>query len=87
MKDLLNTIREIFNNEIDIEYTEEAQEGHYQITPYSFRPRVARKLVANYYHDLGQGLLDVIQEVYANTKQNGKTMEIIRSTIDLDCNQ
>ena len=38
--------------------------GHYAITPYTFRPRVAKKLLANPYHDMGQGLLACLEELY-----------------------
>ena len=38
--------------------------GHYKITPYSFHPTVAKKLIANPYIDLGQGLLECIQEIH-----------------------
>ena len=40
------------------------QSAHYAITPYAFRPRVARKLVSSYYIDMGQGLLDVLAEIH-----------------------
>jgi UDP-glucose 4-epimerase len=84
VKDLMNMIKEMFNGEIEIEYSSEPQEGHYQLTPYSFRPRVARKLISYYYHDLGQGLLDVIHEVYTKTRENGRESAIIRHMIDLE---
>jgi len=66
VKALLYMIKEMFNNEIEIEFTDERMNGHYEITPYSFRPRVARKFILNYYHDLGQGILDTIYDVYKN---------------------
>lgn len=65
VKELLSMINEIMGNKIEINYSEETQyEGHYQLTPYSFRPRVAEKFLLKTYHDLGQGLLDTIYDVY-----------------------
>ncbi len=65
VKDLLSMINEIMGNKVEIIYSKETHyEGHYQLTPYSFRPRVAEKFLLNTYHDLGQGLLDTIYDVY-----------------------
>ena len=65
VKELLMMINEIMGNQIQTNYTKEKHyEGHYQLTPYSFRPRVAKKYFLNTYHDLGQGLLDTIYDVY-----------------------
>jgi UDP-glucose 4-epimerase len=65
-RDLLELIREIVGEDVAIELAEPTGEGvHYAITPYHFRPRKARKLVANHYVDLGQGLLDCLHEIDA----------------------
>jgi UDP-glucose 4-epimerase len=65
-RDLLELIREIVGEDVSIELSEPTGEGvHYAITPYHFRPRKARKLVANHYVDLGQGLLDCLHEIHA----------------------
>jgi len=73
VKDLLNMIKEMLNNQVKIEYLPERIRDHYQITPYSFTPRIAKKLVLPYYHDLGQGILDCIYEVYQAIKDQGDT--------------
>lgn len=62
--ELLTMINEIMHNKLKITKIDNNNEGHYKITPYSFQPRVAKKLVANPYIDLGQGLLECIQEIY-----------------------
>jgi len=62
--ELLTMIREIMQNRLTIKQIEDNNFGHYKITPYSFHPTVAKKLVANPYIDLGQGLLECIQEIY-----------------------
>lgn len=64
---LLNMIREMLNNEVSIEYMNEDYKGHYILTPYSFRPALAKKLIANPFIDFGQGLLGMISEVHERT--------------------
>lgn len=65
VNELLLMINEIMGNNIKINYSKKAHyEGHYKLTPYSFRPRVAEKYLLNTYHDLGQGLLDTIYDIY-----------------------
>jgi UDP-glucose 4-epimerase len=34
------------------------------MTPYRFTPRVARKIVPNVFVDIGQGILDLVEEVF-----------------------
>ena len=48
-KDLLKMIQEMSSNRVSIKLSEKHYTGHYEVTPYSFHPRVARKLVANPY--------------------------------------
>lgn len=66
--DLLRLIQEIVGPDVRIELSpppaDAPQSAHYAITPYAFRPRVARKLVSSYYIDMGQGLLDVLAEIH-----------------------
>ncbi len=75
VKEILEMIKEIMHNEVDIQYLDGNFEGHYQITPYSFKPKVAVKLVPKYYHDLGQGILDCIYEIYQEIKQKEGPMK------------
>jgi len=67
-RELLALIAEIVGDDVDVELktpgTEDDASGHYAITPYAFRPRVARKLVTTSYVDLGQGLVDVLHELH-----------------------
>ena len=84
INDLLNMIREMFHGEISVEYSGEPEEGHYEITPYSFRPRVAKKMVAGSYYDLGQGILDVIYEVYSRSDKNGKHLSNIQRLVETE---
>lgn len=69
-RDLLNMIREVVGSDVHIEFqplSGEASDirGHYAMTPYTFRPRIGKKLVSHYYLDMGQGLLDCLEEIYA----------------------
>ena len=71
VKDILAMIQEMFGANLELEYTDDRDAGHYMITPYAFRPKVARKYVLDYYHDLGQGILDVIYETHERLVQEG----------------
>lgn len=66
-RDLLELIREIVGEDVTIELREPQEQdrlsGHYRLTPYHYRPRVAKKLVNNPYLDLGQGLLEVLHQL------------------------
>lgn len=63
-KELLIMINEIFGNKLKIEYAQKEPNYHYQVTPYSFNPRIGRKYVSSYYLDMGQGLLQCIEELH-----------------------
>lgn len=62
--ELLTMINEIMQNKLDVKQISDNNMGHYKITPYSYHPTVAKKLVSNPYIDLGQGLLECIQEIH-----------------------
>lgn len=64
IKDLLLMIRELLDNRIDIHYVTPTDTSHYEITPYTFAPRIARRLVGSSYLDLGQGILSCIEGIY-----------------------
>lgn len=62
--ELLTMINEIMQNSLTIAQHQSENMGHYKITPYAFHPSAAKKLVANPYIDLGQGLLECIQVIH-----------------------
>jgi UDP-glucose 4-epimerase len=64
VRDLLTMIREMLDNRIDIDYREPSFTYHYEITPYTFAPKLAKRLVSQAYVDLGQGILKTIQSIY-----------------------
>lgn len=60
--DLFKMIGEMLGKELVIEYENDPNSGHYQITPYSFMPKIGRKLIPPLTVDLGQGILRVMEE-------------------------
>lgn len=68
-KELLNMIKEILNNKVQIKLRKPKNYAHYNITPYSFAPKIGKKLVSNYYQDIGQGLLECLEEIYQQLKK------------------
>ncbi len=63
-KDLLVMINEIFGGKVEIEFKRKKIDAHYKITPYSFNPKIGRKYISSYYLDMGQGLLQCIENLY-----------------------
>ena len=66
--DLFNMVKEILNDQVDINYKNDGYHNHYNFTPYSFEPSVSRKLSANPHIDMGQGLLECVRSVHKNEK-------------------
>jgi len=63
-KDLLEMISEMFQSEIDVEMHPSDSATHYKMSPYSFNPKMAKKLISNPHIDLGQGILNLIEELH-----------------------
>jgi len=69
--DVLMMLQEILNlPKSSIDFQSTFYEGHYTSTPYSFNVNVARKISPRLHHDLGQGLLEMIQEIYEEVSSN-----------------
>ena len=49
---------------VELKFGGQSSEGHYDITPYAFHPKVGHKLVANDYVELGQGILDCLADIH-----------------------
>jgi len=62
-RDLLTLINEIFNNRLKITYKPGMDKHHYKITPYSYTPQAARRITPETYYDMGQGILEVIEDI------------------------
>ena len=67
IKDVLTMVKEMLGNEIEIDFLPTTKTHHYNITPYSFTPRIGRRLTFKTYTDLGQGILNCIEEIYKET--------------------
>lgn len=61
---LLKMISEMIPGGISISFEENPSELHYLMTPYSFTPNIGHKLVSTDHVDLGQGLLDCLNEIH-----------------------
>jgi len=61
--DLLQMLAEILNLRGAVQFAEGEQPGHYVRTPYAYQPRLGRKYTPPLHVDLGQGLLQLIEDV------------------------
>ncbi|MBL80234.1 MAG: NAD-dependent epimerase [Nitrosomonadaceae bacterium] len=61
--DLLKMLSEILGINEDIEFIEGKLTGHYVRTPYAYQPKLGRKYIPPMHVDLGQGLMQLIDEV------------------------
>jgi len=62
-KDMLMMIKEILNHKVSIEFGSKINSIHYAITPYSFIPKIGKKLVSTCYEDMGQSLLECVHDM------------------------
>jgi len=63
-RDLFTMFSEILGKEIAVEYADpQGQDSHYRVTPYRYHPRVARKLTSALYVDMGQGAMEVLEQI------------------------
>ena len=62
--DMLKMLAEILGLSADsVEFIEDQYAGHYVRTPYAYQPRLGRKYIPPIHVDLGQGLLQLINEL------------------------
>jgi len=70
-KELLRMIQEILGETVRIEFRKEERDPvHYDMTPYRFTPREGKKMVPSVFIDIGQGILDLVEEVYNGLEKN-----------------
>ena len=73
VKDSLAMIKEMFGNKIELEFLPQAiLTGHYEITPYNFTPKLAKRIQGKHYVDFGQGILDLIDQIYKEHSSDKK---------------
>lgn len=66
IKDLFVMFGEILSREIVVDYETDAaghEDRRYKVTPYTYMPRVGRKLTSRHSVDMGQGILELIHEI------------------------
>ena len=64
VKDVMEMVKEMMGGEIELEFLKSDKvKSHYEITPYSFNPKPAKKYVGKTYYDMGQGFLECMEEV------------------------
>lgn len=63
LKEVHQTVNEILGDSLTVTYYSEESKSHYNQTPYSYLPKLGKKLVSTTYHDLGQGLIEVLAEI------------------------
>ncbi len=64
--DMLHMLAEIMGIKDGVEFVESKVVGHYVRTPYAYQPPYARKYTPPMHVDLGQGLLQLIENVRQN---------------------
>ncbi len=63
--ELIEMIFEIAGKKTNVKYLQTARsQEHYRMTPYRYSPRSARKLVPSEFVDIGQGILEVVEETH-----------------------
>lgn len=75
MSDLLEMCAEILGLSAGVEYVGGDQSGHYVRTPYADRSLLARKYIPSLTIDLGQGLLQLIDEIRGYGNEPGSSAE------------
>jgi UDP-glucose 4-epimerase len=70
--DLFSVLFEIAGRKKNVTYSDKGSSAsHYGQTPYRYSPRSAKKIVPLEFVDLGQGLLEVIEEINFEMGANG----------------
>lgn len=82
IRDVMTMISEMMPWDVALHFDQDKPGHHYQITPYAFQPRVGRKLVLNEHVDLGQGLLDCIQEIHQQVSHGSEENDTTPSPMD-----
>jgi len=61
--EIMKMISEILEGKAEIKCENLGLEAHYNITPYTYKPKISKKLVMNPFIDMGQGVLDCVYEI------------------------
>jgi UDP-glucose 4-epimerase len=71
IRELMDLISEIFGHKLKVVYKEGIDKHHYKQTPYVYNPQSARRITPEMFYDMGQGLLEVIQDIEHSPQING----------------
>ena len=64
-EELIDLIFEIAGKDKNIEFMgSDERRGHYIMTPYRYTPKQAQKIVPDEFTDIGEGVLEVVEEIY-----------------------
>ena len=63
--DMFSMLFEVAGKEFNVKYLDEQQgSSHYGNTPYRYTPKPSLKVIPTEFIDLGQGLLDIVEEIH-----------------------
>ena len=70
-KELIEMIREVVGTDVKVELCpNDRDHQHYALTPYKYTPRRGIKIIADEFIDIGQGILDLVEETDHNHNGN-----------------
>lgn len=73
--DLFRMIKEMIGGDLKIELRNDGYQHHYKYTPYSYQPVASKKLIANPFIDLGQGILECVREVKRKMEEEREKLQ------------
>jgi UDP-glucose 4-epimerase len=73
--DLLKMLSEILGFPDSVEFVDDGHPGHYVRTPYAYLPKLGRKYALPFHVDLGQGLIQLVDEVRSLGNYDGENYE------------
>ena len=72
---VLYMIAEMLGEKIEFIFENDKDDVHYRITPYSFSPRLGKKMVPPVQFDFGQGVLKVIEDMHSQLNPDMHNVE------------
>ena len=77
-RELTRMIQEVIGGDIDVKFEnlKSGDDEHYVITPYRYTPKRATKMTSTTFVDLGEGILEVVEEVSQEIHTEQKPIKI-----------